>query len=146
MIETKRLKIQTTRPTEVTDITTQVQESVQNAGLQNGQVLIYTMHTTTGIGINESETRLMEDMTNAIETLASREKKYLHDDIHLRDCPKDEPKNGHAHIKALHLNRSEIIPVVSGKLTLGRWQAILHYEMDGTRERTILIQMTGEQK
>jgi len=69
---------------------------------------------------------------------------YLHNDIHLRDCPPDEPENAHSHLAAMLLGSSEVIPVADGGLVLGQYQSIMLVELDGSRERTLAVQVYGE--
>ncbi|MDO8660687.1 MAG: secondary thiamine-phosphate synthase enzyme YjbQ, partial [Candidatus Woesearchaeota archaeon] len=76
--------------------------------------------------------------------LAPEGNDYNHDKLHLRNCPPEEKKNGHAHIRASLTRTSEIIPIIDGVLQLGKWQSILFWEFDGPRERTIILQITGE--
>ena len=47
--------------------------------------------------------------------------------------------NGAAHIKAAIIGPSEAIPVKEGRLTLGRWQAVMFVELDGPRERRVVV-------
>jgi secondary thiamine-phosphate synthase enzyme len=79
-----------------------------------------------------------------LRKLAPETEKYLHNDLHLRDVPPDEPMNAHSHLMAMMLNNSEIIPIVDGDLALGTWQSVLFFELDGPRSRSILIQISGE--
>ncbi|MDJ0636600.1 MAG: YjbQ family protein [Xenococcaceae cyanobacterium MO_188.B29] len=76
--------------------------------------------------------------------LAPPTDKYLHNDLHLRDVPPDEPINAHSHLIAMMLNNSATIPLVEGKMALGKWQSVLFFELDGPRRRTVLIQISGE--
>lgn len=138
------LAIETQEKITIHNITQKVREMVKDTLLQEGIVMIFTKHTTTAIEINEDEKRLLSDMKFYLEKIASREEKYLHDDIHLRDCPPDEPKNGHAHMKSLLLNTSEQIPLIHGELALGKWQSILFFDFDGPRKREVIIQVMGE--
>ena len=39
---------------------------------------------------------------------------------------------------------SQTIPVIDGKLTLGRWQKIFFCELDRARQRKVFIQVIGE--
>jgi secondary thiamine-phosphate synthase enzyme len=45
--------------------------------------------------------------------------------------------NAHAHLRAILLGNSAVIPVEMGSLALGTWQRILFLEMDGPRRRRI---------
>ena len=47
--------------------------------------------------------------------------------------------NGAAHLKAAILGPGETIPVRDGQLVLGTWQAIMFVELDGPRDRRIVV-------
>lgn len=126
------------------NITPQINKILEETGIKNGQVLVFSRHTTTALTINENEERLIEDVKVYLRKLAPESEKYLHNDLHLRIVPPDEPKNAHSHLMAMMLSTSEIIPVIEGKLGLGTWQSVLFFDLDGPRNRTVLIQISGE--
>jgi secondary thiamine-phosphate synthase enzyme len=138
------LEITTDQGINIHNITPQVQEFIDSIGINNGQVLVFSRHTTTALAINENEVRLLEDVKVFLRKLAPETDKYLHNDLHLRDVPEDEPINAHSHLMAMMLSTSEVIPIIDGKLGLGTWQSILFFELDGLRKRTVLLQVTGE--
>jgi secondary thiamine-phosphate synthase enzyme len=147
------LQIPTGPGIQIYDITSQIQEFVASTTLQQGQVLVFARHTTTALAINENEPRLFADIKAYLRMLAPEQKltvgdavhAYLHNDLHLRpNIPPDEPMNAHAHLMAMTLNTSEVIPVVDGKLGLGTYQSVLLFELDGARDRTIFLQLIGE--
>lgn len=61
----------------------------------------------------------------------------MHNDLHLRDVPEDEPINAHSHLMAMMLTTSEIIPIVDGKLALGTWQSVLFLSWMGAQKNGI---------
>ncbi|MDJ0575630.1 MAG: secondary thiamine-phosphate synthase enzyme YjbQ [Xenococcaceae cyanobacterium MO_234.B1] len=126
------------------NITPQIKEIVTASSIKNGQVIVFVRHTTTALAINEYEVRLLEDIKTHLQKLAPPNAKYLHNDLHLRDVPPDEPENAHSHLMAMMLNNSETIPIVNGELGLGTYQSILFFELDGARRRNILVQINGE--
>jgi len=126
------------------DITPRVREVLAESGIRNGFVLVASRHTTTALTINENEERLLTDVRDFLARLAPPDERYLHNDIHLRDCPPDEPENAHSHLLAMLLGSSEAIPVVEGALALGTWQSVMLVELDGARERTVSVQICGE--
>ncbi|WP_413176024.1 secondary thiamine-phosphate synthase enzyme YjbQ [Anabaena azotica] len=126
------------------NITPQIQEVIDATTIRNGQVLVFSRHTTTALAINENEVRLLEDVKAFLYKLAPETDKYLHNDLHLRDVPEDEPINAHSHLMAMMLTTSEVIPIVDGKLALGTWQSVLFFELDGARKRTVLLQISGD--
>ncbi len=126
------------------NITPQVQAILDETAIKDGQVIVFVRHTTAALAINEYEVRLLKDLRLYLEKLAPPTDKYLHNDLHLRDVPPDEPENAHSHLMAMMLNNTEIIPIVDGKLALGTYQSILFFELDGSRQRNILVQINGD--
>lgn len=137
------LTIKTNDNMEVVDVTPLIRESIKETGVTDGLVVITSRHTTTALFINEYEQRLVHDVKEFFQQLVPADKKYLHNDIHLRDCPPDEPKNAHSHIIAMLLSSSETIPVIDGALAIGQWQSVLFAELDGPRSRTLNVQLFG---
>ncbi|NET45655.1 secondary thiamine-phosphate synthase enzyme YjbQ [Okeania sp. SIO2B3] len=143
-IQNEFLEIETTPGIEIYNITPQIIDVLNASGIKNGQVIVFSQHTTTALAINENEERLITDLKVYLRKLAPESDKYLHNDLHLRDVPPDEPINAHSHLMAMTLNNNEVIPVVDGKLALGTWQSVLFFELDGPRKRNILVQVSGE--
>jgi len=125
------------------DVTPRVRSCLDDSGIQDGFVTVTSRHTTTALTINEHEERLLEDVKTFFTQLVPPQARYLHNDIHLRDCPPDEPENAHSHLIALLLGASENIPVVDGKLGLGQWQSVMLVELDGPRRRSVSLQIVG---
>lgn len=125
------------------DITPRIHQCIDETGIADGFVIVTSRHTTTAVFINENEPRLLEDVRRVLERLVPPGDRYLHNDIHLRDCPPDEPENAHSHIAAMLLGSSEVIPVVDGTPALGTYQAVILAELDGPRRRTVSVQMIG---
>jgi secondary thiamine-phosphate synthase enzyme len=108
-------------------------------------VIVFACHTTTAVTINEYEPRFVEDLKNYLRKLAPPSDRYLHNDLHLRpNIPEDEPMNAHAHLMAVTLSTTAMIPIMNSQLGLGTYQSILFVELDGPRQRTVLVQIWGE--
>lgn len=138
------IRLQTDASIGIYNITPQIQAFVDSTGLRNGYGLVFARHTTTALAVNEYEKRLLEDIKVYLRKLAPEGDRYLHNDLHLRDVPPDEPINAHSHLMAMTLNNSEMIPIVEGKLALGTYQSVLLLELDGPRDRTVFLQVAGE--
>ncbi len=140
----KLIEVETNPGINIHNITPQIETLIASTAIQNGQVIIFSRHTTTALAINENEERLLEDVKVFLRKLAPEADRYLHNDLHLRDVPEDEPINAHSHLMAMMLNTSETIPIVGGKLALGTYQSVLFFELDGPRKRTVFCQIAGE--
>ena len=126
------------------DVSSQIESYLAGSGIQNGFVTLTSRHTTTALTINENEERLLEDIKTFLTRLIPPRAHYLHNDIHLRDCPPEEPENAHSHLAAMLLGSSEVIPVSEGRLVLGQYQSVMLVELDGSRERNVAVQICGE--
>ena len=127
--------------TEISDITKQVREAIQQFPIANGIVLINTMHTTCALFINEFQSALVDDLRNLIERLVPERAGYRHDDPRYSDC---ERGNACAHLRAALLGRSIAVGLNHGEMTLGRFQSVIFAELDGPRKREITVQVMGE--
>ncbi|NES81974.1 MAG: YjbQ family protein [Moorea sp. SIO2B7] len=138
------IELETKEAISIYNVTPQIKKIIETTSIKNGQVVVFSRHTTTALAINENEERLLEDIKVHLRKLAPESAKYLHNDLHLRDVPPDEPINAHSHLMAMMLNNNEIIPIVDGKLALGTWQSVLFFDLDGPRKRSLLIQICGQ--
>jgi len=130
---------------EFTNITENVNKLIHEKGLYNGVCTIYSPHTTACIRVLEDELLLREDMNETLERLAPVRGVYRHDDIEKRSVPPDERKNGYSHIRAMFLNYQETVPVIGGKLDLGKWQSVFYIECDpGKQDRFYNIYLQGK--
>ena len=112
------------------DITAKVSEIVQKRAVPEGICCVYTPHTTAAIAINENDdANVCDDVLEALAKLIP-EGVWRHDRV---------DNNAAAHIKAAIIGPSEAIPVSDGKLLLGRWQAVMLVELDGPRERRVIV-------
>lgn len=144
-IHTKRIHIQTKSQIEFVDITEDIRNLIEKAGVREGQVLVYAPHTTMGVAINHSETLLLQDFNRILYKLVPIDDQYRHDLFELKkNSNSDGRSNGHSHCKALFLGTSEMIPIEKKVMLLGERQSIFAVELDGARKRDIVVQIMGE--
>ncbi len=124
------IEIRTSKRVEVIDITSEVQKEVEKSGVKNGIAVVYTQHTTTAVIINENESGLKEDIVFVLDRLIPRGAGYMHDMI---------DNNADAHLRAIFLGNSIVVPITNGKLDLGTWQRIMFVELDGPRTRRVIV-------
>lgn len=142
----RTIRVRTTDGPEFYDLTDDVARLVRASGVRFGMVLVFARHTTAAIRIQENEPLLLEDLRALIQRIAPRDRAYRHDDFSIRTVNMNpgEPANGHAHCAHLLLGASECIPIVDGELLLGRWQRIFLIELDGGRQREVVVQIVGD--
>ena len=54
-----------------------------------------------------------------------------------------EPINAHSHLLSMLLGNSESIPVSGARLVIGQWQSVMLVDMDGPRDRTVGVHVSG---
>jgi len=124
------LRIRTTQKREMIDLTTRVADIVARADVAEGLCSVYTPHATAAIVVNENDDpNVCVDVLDALDRLVPAGI-WRHDRV---------DGNAASHIQASILGPGETIPVRDGKLYLGRWQAIMLVELDGPRERLVLV-------
>jgi secondary thiamine-phosphate synthase enzyme len=103
-----------------------------------GMVNLFVAHTTCAIKIIEGEILLLSDVHSYLEEIFPKVGNYRHDIIDIRDVPVNERINGFAHMRQLFFDVSCDIPVLDGKLLLGKWQSVYLVEFDPIRERKVI--------
>jgi secondary thiamine-phosphate synthase enzyme len=112
------------------DLTGDVRSLVAAAGVDEGLCCVYVPHATAAIVIHENDDpNLCPDLLDALDKLVP-EGVWRHDRV---------DGNGAAHIKSAILGPSETIPVRDSRLLLGTWQAIMLVELDGPRQRRVVV-------
>ena len=124
------LRIRTAAKREMVDLTARVAEIVARSGLAEGLCSVYVPHATAAIVINENDDpNVCTDVLDALDRLIPAGI-WRHDRV---------DGNAASHIQATLLGPGETIPVRDGRLLLGTWQAVMLVELDGPRERRVLV-------
>ena len=134
------IDVDTTDRTELVDLTDTVMAFVRRSGVKEGQLSLWSMHTTCAVFINESQQALESDILAFLEDLAARAKYYKHNDPNHSDCDRH---NADSHLRAMLLGHSVTMQISGGEVVIGQWQRVLCGEMDGPRTRTIRAQVMG---
>lgn len=145
MIKTQKLFLTTKKQFEAIDITNEVKAVIVNSGVKEGNVLVFSPHTTASVRLNHNEPLLLQDLMKLLYRIAPVDLNYSHDLFEIRTIvDANERSNGHAHVKAFLLGSSETIPIAKGDLVKGEKQSIFFVELDGGRDRDVVIQVSGE--
>lgn len=120
------------------NITRQVEETLQESGIQEGLLLCNAMHITASVFINDDESGLHHDYDKWLERIAPHEpvSGYRHNDT--------GEDNADAHMKRQVMGREVVVAVTNGQLDFGTWEQIFYGEFDGRRRKRVLIKIIGE--
>ena len=107
---------------------------------KTGVAQIFIQHTSAALCINENaDPSVRTDMESHFNEMIPENAPYY---IHTYEGPDDMP----AHIKAVLLGASVIIPITNGRFNLGTWQGIYlcEHRNRGGRRR-LVVTMWGEE-
>jgi secondary thiamine-phosphate synthase enzyme len=129
------------------DITEKVLEVARASGVTQGNVLVFSPHTTCSVLIGHAGNGTVELLERTMHALAPEDGYYQHDDLSVRteNMMEGEPANAPAHIFHVFAGKaSECIPIVGGCVALGAVQRVLFVELDSPRARRYCVQVVGE--
>jgi len=135
-IHSDYITIQTEKKREFLNITENIKFAVEKSGIHNGIILVCSLHSNSGVFVNDNDSALMQDLDAWLDKLAPADGAYQHG-------PHAESPGG-VHLQSILLSHQAVISVLEGKLELGPWQSIMYAELDGLRPKRILIKILGE--
>ncbi len=136
-----RRHVETRRDVELIDITPAVLEAVASSAVTDGLAYVTTMHTTTGITVNEGLPDVEDDLTALLSRLAPEIGDYRHQ----RFLPSDGQMavNSASHQRSLLTGMQVCFPIESGRLVTGARQTIYFAEFDGPLHRDYVVHVVG---
>jgi secondary thiamine-phosphate synthase enzyme len=134
-IHTGELRVSTRGDTDVIDLTAEVRRVVEEAGVAEGQALVFVRGSTAAIATMEFEPGGVNDLREMLERLIPTRGDYEHNRL-------NHDTNSHAHQRATVVGPSEAVPIVGGELATGTWQQIVLIDFDDRpRERIVAVQV-----
>ncbi|MHA1792402.1 MAG: secondary thiamine-phosphate synthase enzyme YjbQ [Promethearchaeota archaeon] len=131
---TSTIRVETRKREEIIDITSLVNEEIKKSRIKMGFCIIFSLHTTCGITINENaDPDVKRDLVTHLKRVFPPGEDYHHLE-----------GNSDAHLKVSTTGCSELVVIDNGALLLGTWQGIMLCEFDGPRHRSVLIRVQGE--
>jgi secondary thiamine-phosphate synthase enzyme len=147
VIAFEEYEIKTGGRLDAVDITSEVRDIVRSSGISQGNVLVFSPHTTCCVLIARRDEGTAERLAGMMEAIAPANGYYAHDDLGIRteNLVEDEPANAPAHLFNVFAGKtSECIPVIAGEPALGEAQRVLFVELDSSRKRRYFLQVVGE--
>lgn len=125
------IDVETNEREELVDVTSRVQEAVSGSGVREGACVLWSLHTTAGLTVNETaDPAVARDIEDWLRERAPRDAGYRH-----------REGNADSHIKTTLVGPGLVLVVSEGRVRLGTWQGIFLCEFDGPRRRRIAVQV-----
>jgi secondary thiamine-phosphate synthase enzyme len=120
------------------DITPEVTELVTRSGVRTGAAIVSLMGSTGAITTIEYERGALADLRRALDQMAPVDLEYAHNAAY-------HDGNGFSHVRSAILKTSLSVPVIAGRLAVGRWQQIIVINLDNRpRQREVAVVVVGE--
>ena len=126
------LAVATARQREMVDLTPRLAAIVERSGVASGWCRLFTRHTTAAVTIASLEPGAAEDLLDAFHAMVP--------DLPFRHSPPDHVP---AHILSAAIGVSADVPVADGRLWLGEFQRVVLVELDGPRDREVMVEVGG---
>jgi secondary thiamine-phosphate synthase enzyme len=124
----KTIKIRTEKKKEVRDITSSIENSLKDVEGE-GLCHLFLIHTTAALTTADLDPGTDLDMLDALREMVPRlDYRHPHNPSHLPD-----------HLVSSLIGTSLLLPVKHRKLILGTWQRVVLVELDGPRQREVVI-------
>ncbi|HEY7097802.1 MAG TPA: secondary thiamine-phosphate synthase enzyme YjbQ [Terriglobales bacterium] len=130
----QRLTIHTKRKREVVDITDRIAQVIAANGQAEGVCNLLVLHTTAALTTADLDPGTDLDILDALDAMVPKLRyRHPHNPAHVPD-----------HILSALIGTSAALPFSSGQLVLGTWQRVVLIELDGPREREVVVMITPE--
>ncbi|SRR6266568_4362914 len=124
----QNLTISTKKKKEIVDITDEI-DSLLKGKTNVSMCFLFIKHTTAALTTADLDPGTDVDMLDAFEELIPKlHYRHPHNPAHVQD-----------HIMSSIIGSSVAIPVLNDKLDLGTWQRVVLVELDGPRDREVVI-------
>ena len=132
----RRISVKTRNKREVLDITDTVEALLEkNHAKGTGICNLFILHTTAALTTADLDPGTDLDMLDAFEAMIPKLRyRHPHNPAHVPD-----------HILSSLIGPSVALPFEHGKILLGTWQRIVLIELDGPRERDLVVTVTTAQ-
>jgi secondary thiamine-phosphate synthase enzyme len=120
------------------NITAEVADLVARSGIQTGMVVVSLKGSTGAITTIEDEPGALADLRRALDQVAPVDAEYAHEAAY-------HDGNGFSHVRSALLKTSIALPVLEGRLEVGRWQHIVVINLDNrARRRDVVAVVVGQ--
>jgi secondary thiamine-phosphate synthase enzyme len=129
-----RLRVGTKKKREIIDITSRIEDIAKKHG-GSGVCQLLIQHTTAALSTADLDPGTDLDMLDAFEAMIPKLRyRHPHNPEHVPD-----------HILSALIGTSVSLPFEDGELFLGTWQRVVLIELDGPREREVVVAVTASQ-
>jgi len=124
-----QINLKTDQEKQVVDLTDRLNQELKNQDKEKGLCFIFALHTTCCLTTADLDPGTDQDYLKAIEKMFPKGNyQHPHDPSHVGD-----------HIMSSITGPSVLLPFKNKQLQLGTWQRVVLIELNGPRQRSLII-------
>lgn len=124
----RTIEVETSEREELVSIQSRVDRVVEESGVEEGILVLWSLHTTCGLTVNEdADPDVAGDLARKMGRLAPRDEPFY----------RHAEGNSDSHVKTSLFGPGLTLLVDGGRVVLGRWQGVFLAEWDGPRTRRV---------
>jgi len=128
IVKETTFRVRTTAREQILLITAEVDEALSSMTDGDGICTLVVPHTTCALSVNENaDPDVPADLTRALRAMIPNVR-FEHGE-----------GNSDAHLLSMLIGASLTWPYRNGKLVMGTWQGVYFVELDGPRERKVVV-------
>jgi secondary thiamine-phosphate synthase enzyme len=128
----KEFRVSSQKQVQAIDVTDEVEAIIKKEKWRDGVLFVFVPHCTAALIVNEFEPHIAADYEKYFAEL--RKQRWEHDSI---------DDNAAAHLGSAIAGSEKFFFVKNGELVLGTWQRVILVELDGPRDRRVLVEFNG---
>jgi secondary thiamine-phosphate synthase enzyme len=127
----KEFSVSSEKRYQLIDISDEVEKTVEESGIEDGFILVFTPHSTAAVLLTENEEGLKQDWLDFLKKSVVGFD-FQHNKI---------DNNADSHILSGLIGQGKTLPLEKGRIIRGTWQQIFLVELDGPRNRKIIVKI-----
>lgn len=131
------IELLTNKYNQMINIMGNIEEIVANSGIEKGMITIQTMHTTSGIMMNESLECLESDIEMFFNRLVPEDGSYAH--ARILDDYGSTAGNPTGHLKSILYGTHCHLFIENHQIVKGGAQEVYFIELDGPSQRKVMV-------
>lgn len=132
----REIQIESKKRFDFVKLDSQVARMIEESGVKEGFVFLFSLHTTAALVINEDDPTIHRDFQKVFERLVPEDLGYEH--------TMEGLANARAHQLSMLLGNKILAPIKNGKLNLGTWQSLFFVELLEPRSRKVKLLIFGK--
>ena len=130
------MQFRTEESQQIVDLRKEVDQVLEESGVQEGVCYIYSPHTTASLIVTSFFEDTQQDIFHEVNRIVPIRPDFIHQ--------YDPPSDAAGHVKTALFGVSQFFLIHEGQIILGHAQGILFYDFDGPRDSEVFVKIVPD--